>query len=44
MPLPPRPFYSPFEIATRWECDVADIIDWGVAGALLHKSAKGFIL
>lgn len=34
MPLPPRPFYSPFEVATRWECDVADIIDWAVAGHL----------
>ena len=34
MTLPPRAFYTLFEAAVRWECDVADIVEWAVAGHL----------
>lgn len=31
MSLPPRAFYTLFEAAVRWECDVADIAEWALA-------------
>lgn len=34
MSLPPRAFYTLFEAAVRWECDVADIAEWAMAGHL----------
>lgn len=34
MSLPPRALYSLAEVAARWGCTIADIVEWGFAGHL----------
>ena len=43
MALPPRVFFSLYEVSFRWECSVADIAGWASQGKLKIMTGIGLV-
>jgi hypothetical protein len=43
MPLPPRVFFSLYEVSVRWDCSVADIAGWASQGKLKIMTGIGLV-